>query len=161
MIRRSYKLTNSQGTMAGLVASLRNLGSEQGWSDKCVYQITLALDEIITNILQYGYQSAEGYEIDVAVEITGQQARLEVRDNARPFNPIGDVSEPELDKPLLERKRCVGGMGVHLVRSIMNSIAYRYENGRNILTMEKDLGSLCNAEKCHNPVRVPEPQGGE
>ncbi|GAB6058929.1 ATP-binding protein [Desulfonatronum parangueonense] len=161
MIRKNYKLTNFQGSMAELADTLRNLGSEQGWSDKCVYQITLSLDEIITNILQYGYQSTDAHEIDVTVEINEQQARLEVRDNARPFNPVADISEPELDKPLLERKRCVGGMGVHLVKSIMNSIDYRYEDGRNFLTMEKDLDSLCDAEKCHNPVRMPLPPSGE
>ncbi len=133
----TYKMTRKEGTIAGLALTLQEMGSEWEWSEKCIYQLTLALDEIITNTLNYGYQHPGMHEIEVTVETQEQFVRLEVRDNAEPFNPLVNVPLPELNKSPLERR--VGGLGVHIVRMLMDTVDYRYENGRNILSMVKNI----------------------
>lgn len=135
----SYKLNRDQGTLHEMALMIQDVGRELGWSERSVFQVTLTLDEIITNTLNYGYQQPDTYDIEITVRAREQLVQLEIRDNAMPFNPVENVPMPELHKAPLERKRMVGGMGVHIVRMLMDSIEYRYEDGRNVLTMVKDL----------------------
>ena len=60
----------------------------------------------------------------------------EVTDPGRAFNPL-DVAAPDLTAPLAERS--LGGLGIHLVRSLMDSVEYRRENGKNVLTLRKRI----------------------
>lgn len=103
-------------------------------SPKLVFKITLVLDEIITNIIDYGYVEPGSHTIDVYLDLEGTVLTIVVIDDAAAFNPL-EVSQPELEIPLEERKRPIGGMGIHLVRSITDSLAYERKDDRNVLTM--------------------------
>jgi serine/threonine-protein kinase RsbW len=156
----TYVITPGQGTIAEMAVLIQKLGMELGWSEKCVYQLNLSLDEIISNTLAYGYArkvaegvsdvgSAEGSGIPrretsrvvVALERENTTLRLTIRDNAAPFDPLLQAPMPEVDKPLMQRKRRVGGVGIHLARSMMDFVDYRFEQGMNVLVMEKSLES--------------------
>lgn len=150
----TYAITPGQGTIAEMAALIHELGAELGWSEKCVYQLNLALDEIISNTLAYGYERmdagiADGQDLPrretsrivVALDREDTTLRLTIRDNAAPFDPLLQAPKPEVDKPPMRRKRRVGGMGMHLVRSMMDSVAYRFEQSLNVLVMEKSLES--------------------
>ena len=111
---------------------------ERKLSPKLVFKIVLALDELITNILSYGYEDAQHYDIELCLSCAEGALRLELRDNGRPFNPV-EAAEPELDVPLDERKRPIGGMGIHLVKALMDGLEYRREDGHNVLVLTKRL----------------------
>ena len=93
----------------------------------------LAVEEVITNIIVHGYQKA-GCTIHLSCRFTRNQIEIQLADSAPPFNPLS-VPEPELDGDI--DKRGIGGLGIYLVRRVMDEISYRYEDGNNILTLVK------------------------
>ena len=134
-----YVITAQDGSIAGMAATIQRIGRELQWSEKCIYQLNLALDEIISNTLSYGYERPHPHRIEISMEQEGARLRLKIVDNANPFNPLTQTPMPELEKPPLLRERCVGGMGIHFMKSMMDAVRYRYEEGKNILEMEKNL----------------------
>ena len=73
-------------------------------------------------------------EIIISCRINLYQAEVRIRDNAPRFDPLS-LPEPELDGTIEDRK--IGGLGVFLIRQVMDEISYQYENGQNILVMIK------------------------
>lgn len=104
-----------------------------GFSNEDILDTQLAAEEIITNIINHGYKNACG-EIIISCRINLVQAEVQVRDNAPRFDPLS-LPEPKLDGTIEDRK--IGGLGVFLVRQVMDEISYRYENRQNILVMIK------------------------
>ena len=101
-------------------------------SKKAAYNLMLALDEIVTNIVLYGYEQAgkEGV-VEVMTEQTEGQLKIIVEDDATPFDPLQrDLpDESEFSKPLEERS--IGGMGIFLTINGVDSFQYEYVNNRN------------------------------
>ena len=90
----------------------------------------------LTNIISYAYDDAAEHQIGIRVALDGDSVCLRVEDDGRAFNPL-DVPSPDLGLDFAERP--VGGLGVHIVRSLMDTLEYRREDDRNILIMRKTL----------------------
>ncbi len=103
---------------------------------KIVYTIILALEEMVTNIIKYGYDDTAEHRIDIRLQISGSQVTITLIDDGHEFNPL---AQPEVDvnQPLEERG--IGGLGIHLVRRTMDALDYQRRDGRNIFTMSKKL----------------------
>ena len=97
--------------------------------------LELALDEAVSNIIRHGYGVGAPGEIEIAVEIAADRVRIEVRDRARPFNPLVDAPEPDLARNIDERSK--GGLGVYLLRQVMDRVDYSCEKGENRLILER------------------------
>ncbi|GAB7023859.1 ATP-binding protein [Salidesulfovibrio brasiliensis] len=134
----SFRMTNKQKCFQIFRPQVEAFGEKHALSPKQVFTLTLVLDELITNILSYGYGDLDEHPIDVTLAIDGTRLSLEISDDARPFN-ILTAPEPELEVPLEDRTRQIGGMGVHIVKKLMHCIEYKREDGRNIVRLEKDI----------------------
>ncbi len=108
----------------------------QGVEGDALYDLRLALDEVLANIIRHGYGTGTNGAITVSLQILADRVRIEVSDTAPPFNPL-DVPPPDLEIPASERP--IGGLGVFLVRQLMDSVRYDYESGRNRLWFERSL----------------------
>lgn len=97
--------------------------------------IELAVDEWITNIIMHGYRKQAG-TIAITCTITGKAVQIAIRDSAPAFNPL-TVPAPDTSASLADR--VVGGMGIFLIRKVMDSVEYEYADGQNVLTMVKKL----------------------
>jgi serine/threonine-protein kinase RsbW len=104
-----------------------------GFSPEEILDTQLAVEEVITNIIVHGYRKPGG-EIHLSCRFLRDQIRISITDAAPRFDPLS-IPEPDLDSDIEERS--VGGLGIYLVRQVMDTIAYRYEHGKNVLTMEK------------------------
>jgi serine/threonine-protein kinase RsbW len=93
----------------------------------------LVLEEIVTNVILYGCEDGLEHEISVRLSWEDPYIKLEVEDDGRPFNPL-EAPPPDTGKPLAERQ--VGGLGIHLVREMMDELEYRRENDKNLLTLK-------------------------
>ena len=103
-------------------------------SPDLLYDIDLAVEEIFVNIANYAYQPASG---NVAVSIAvGKEAVIRFEDTGGPYNPL-EHPDPDLKKPLTERE--IGGLGVFLVKKIMDKIEYARIDGKNVLVVTKRL----------------------
>jgi serine/threonine-protein kinase RsbW len=118
-------------------ARLENALQAGGFSAEEILDTQLAVEEVITNIIIHGYKEAGG-EIHIACRIARNAVEIRIRDAAPPFDPLS-IPEPELEGGIDERG--IGGLGVYLLRQVMDDISYRYENGENILTLVKRSAS--------------------
>ncbi len=103
---------------------------------KAAHNLKLILEEIVVNIISYGYEDQNEHEIEVHFQKEGDRLSLSVKDDAKAFNPL-DAPPPELDKPFDDREP--GGLGIYLVRNYTKNIEYRREGNLNILEMEMDV----------------------
>jgi serine/threonine-protein kinase RsbW len=102
--------------------------------------VVLAVDEAASNIIFHGYQVREGV-IQIEVERKGDALVVRLRDEATPFDPTS-VPRPDLSLPLEQRP--LGGMGIHLMRQVMDEVIHRITpQGGNELTLVK-RGILAN-----------------
>ena len=108
-----------------------------GADEMTVMQIALAVEEVFVNIASYSYPDSEG-DAEVTVErLTDPLAiRITFEDSGIPFDPL-NAPQPDVNLPAEERP--IGGLGIFLVRELMDDVSYRYENGKNILAFEKRL----------------------
>lgn len=100
-------------------------------------QMMLAVEEIFVNISSYAYHPEVG-QAEVGVDIDGDPPTVTIRflDQGRPFNPL---EKPDADITLNAQEREIGGLGILLVKKIMDQVDYAYENGKNILIIKKEI----------------------
>ncbi len=122
--------------LPNLVAFLEAALEESGAGPKEIFDIELAADEIFTNIASYAYGKEKG-EVEVTITSDEHSIIISLIDSGAPFNPL---SLPSPDTTLGIDDRKIGGLGIHLVRKLMDNVTYMQENGRNILTLEKKRG---------------------
>jgi serine/threonine-protein kinase RsbW len=104
-----------------------------GFSEEEILDTQLAVEEAITNVIVHGYAKGPG-TIVISCHTTRGIAEIQIEDSAPPFNPLS-IPEPDISAEIEERQ--IGGLGVFLIRQVMDEISYRYENGKNILVLVK------------------------
>ena len=104
----------------------------RGVGDRAVYLANLAIEEMATNILKYGYDDKAVHEILLRLEIHPATIRLVLEDDGHEFNP---VTAPEPDLNLPTEQRAPGGLGIHLIRHLVEKVDYERCGGRNRLTV--------------------------
>lgn len=109
-------------------------GAAHGIANKTIFQLNLALDEILTNVISYAYSDGAAHDILVRLTVRAGEITVEVEDDGRAFNPL-DIAPPALDVPLVDRS--IGGLGMHLVRQVVDGLEYRREEGKNVLALKK------------------------
>ncbi|PNV85258.1 MAG: ATP-binding protein [Desulfobacteraceae bacterium] len=97
---------------------------------KLVYAVNLILEEILMNIIKYGYDDGESHEIEVQIKVEQEEVALTVIDDGREFNPL-TVPPPDHSKSAMDRLE--EGLGLQFVRHMRNAIEYRREEDKNIL----------------------------
>ena len=128
-------LVNRLSETTKLHRAVEKLGAEFGLPARTVHDCILALEEVVTNVIRHGIDDKGEHPIEVEVAADRPGAvRLVVRDQGRPFNPL-DVPAPDIDSPL--HARPAGGLGIHIVRHVMDEVRYERQGGRNVLIMTK------------------------
>jgi len=102
------------------------------------YLANLAIEELITNCVKYGYDDANEHIIEIVLKLSPGELTLTVTDDGHAFNPL-DLPEP--DTNLLIEERVIGGLGIHLLKKMSDRMEYARNDGQNRLTLHKTLGS--------------------
>ncbi len=110
---------------------------QAGCEETVKTQIMVAVEEIFTNISQYAYPKQEG-RVTVQLQIIESPAiaQIEIIDQGVPYDPL-ERQDPNIT--LSVEKRDIGGLGIFMVKQMMDEVSYRYENKSNILTIRKAL----------------------
>ena len=116
-------------------AAVNILSQAESWEPELLFQIELVLEEIGTNIIKYGQEGERETQIDITLTSDRKSLTLEIIDDGKPFDPFADAPPPDLDSPVPERP--IGGLGVYLVRELMDEASYRREDGMNKVTLVK------------------------
>ncbi len=133
-----YRVPNQLSELTGLSQALSDHLQKEGGDDAAVYAASLALEELFTNIIKYGYDDRDEHFITVSLKVGPEVFRLELSDDGHPFNPF-EQPEPDLSIPLEERQ--IGGLGIHFVRNLLERCEYERRDGRNVVAVEKALKS--------------------
>ena len=88
----------------------------------------------MTNIISYGYTDQNDHNIDIPYSLEKNQLKLKITDDGNPFDPT-QAPKPDLKSDLEHRK--IGGLGIYLIKNMMNDIKYSSENGKNTLVLTK------------------------
>lgn len=127
-------LKNDIAELEKLSMVLEEVFEENGIAPGVLFQVNLALDELVTNIISYGYPDNSVHEVIIELSFTGNQLVVILSDDGVPFNPL-EIPAADIDKSVEERE--IGGLGMHFVRKTMDSIVYQRTDGRNILSLTK------------------------
>ena len=134
-VRRMFEIT--------LPAKVENLDKVQSFIEESAFtakmdkkssnNLIIAVEEIFVNIANYAYRPAEG-EVDVSLTVSDESISIEFKDAGAQYNPL-EKADPDVTLTVEERE--IGGLGIFMVKKLMDSVSYRYEDGKNILTIRK------------------------
>ena len=131
----TLQIGGSAAELARITAAVEDLAETEGWPAELVFQTTLVLEELEVNIMNYAYGDDESVQSQITLRSEPDRLTIEISDSGTAFNPLEDAREPDLDAALEDRR--IGGLGIHFVRTLMDEVSYRREDGRNHLTLVK------------------------
>ena len=127
-------LLNRRSEIARLQDRLEAFALQHGLPPKVLHEVQLALEEHLTNVVNYAFKDRGEHQIKVCVQLRNSELRIDVEDDGVPFDPLKHQA-PDLSLPIEEKP--VGGLGIHMMRKSMDRLEYRRASGRNILVMTK------------------------
>ena len=135
--KKQLSVINDLSELAVVNDFLDRIAEEMNITTELLFDFKLVFEEIISNIIFYAFSDKDEHQIKIDFEADGNNIFLRIEDEGNAFNPI-DIPPPEdIDKPLEERK--VGGLGVHLVKTLMDKVEYERKSNKNILMLKKHL----------------------
>ena len=134
--RYAFGLKNDLSELKELRQHVKNFGQITGISEDCLFEITLCLDELFTNIVSYGFDDKRHHLIQFTLQLENDVLTLDVEDGGIPFNPLKE-KEPQLayDPNNIQ----IGGLGIHIVKKLTSDICYQRNRGKNLLTLKKSV----------------------
>ena len=134
--KRHLTLENDIKEIEKLSAFVEAIGEERNLDSALLSGLNLALEEAATNVIMYAYPKETAGALDVDAVLGIDALEFTLTDGGVPFDP---TAAPEADVTLSAEDRGIGGLGIFLVRKIMDSVTYTRRGGKNILTMVKKL----------------------
>lgn len=133
--RLELVLSNELSELERLAAVVDDFVERNDLAPAIAFKLNLCFDELITNIMSYGYGDGAQthHDIRIRLETDGVEVRAEVEDDSAPYDPFVEAPAPDLGDDIDERR--IGGLGVFLVKKMMNRVAYRREGDRNLIQL--------------------------
>jgi len=132
----SFELKSSLSELDRLCQNLETFGEKFGFSQKLIFEINLALDELFTNIISYGFKDDNEHVIKVTLTPQNDELCLCIEDDGTPFNPI-DFETPDVTCSVEECR--IGGLGIHIMKKLMDEVCYQRCDDKNVLNLKKKI----------------------
>ena len=126
------KVETKLDELGRIAAAVEDFGEREDWPTEIIFRVNLALEELGINIMNYGHDGGF-HEFEIALTSEADSITIEITDDGRAFNPLNDATMPDITAPMEDRT--VGGLGIHLVRTMMDEMIYRREHCKNHLFM--------------------------
>ncbi|MBQ0072969.1 MAG: ATP-binding protein [Prevotella sp.] len=131
-MHKTLKLTNDVSEVPQLGEWIEIIGEELMLPMPAVFQLNLALEEAVVNVMNYAYGEEKGQPVILDMEAEGDTLTFILSDNGAPFDPTA-AEDPDIT--LSAEERGIGGLGIFLVKQLMEEVHYERENEQNKLTM--------------------------
>ena len=135
-MEKSIILANDISEIARLNEFVEEIGNDFSLSPEVVFNLNLVLEEAVVNIINYAYPKEEHEKIYLSAKLHNDSIILVLTDTGKEFDP---TMVPDTDITLSADERPIGGLGIFLIRQIMNEVKYERIDGKNVLTLEKKL----------------------
>ncbi len=130
----SLKMGFEAADLPRIQAAIGEFSREQDWPPDIEFQVDLVLEELVLNVVNHGNGGGEG-EIKIELVSDEEAVTIQIIDDGRPFDPLTDAPEPDTESSIEDR--AVGGLGIHLVRTMMDEVSYRREENKNHIRLVK------------------------
>jgi sigma-B regulation protein RsbU (phosphoserine phosphatase) len=117
-----------------LAAFIDEVCEAAGFNASLAMQMNLAMEEAVVNVMNYAYPVGVKGDIVIEAEDKGDSVQFDIIDGGTPFDP---TAEADADTTLSAEERPIGGLGIFLVRQLMDIVSYKYKDGKNRLTLVK------------------------
>lgn len=129
-----FQISNTLESLPGRTAEITKYLEQNGVPHSAVYFANLALEELVSNVVKYGYDDNADHIIEVKLTISDVELTIEIVDDGHPFNPCTQC-EPDTSLPAEDRP--IGGLGLHLVRQMSDRFHWKYRDGKNCVCVVK------------------------
>ena len=136
MKEKTLTIVNQIEQLEEMAKALEALSEEWNIPMDIMLSLNLVLEELITNIIFYGYPDKTEHKIIVRFSLDNKIFQMQIEDDAIEFNPL-NVVKPDLDEAIENRK--IGGLGIHFARQLTDKITYKRFDNKNILTLTKNI----------------------
>ena len=127
-------IRNDMAELALLSEALERIGADHGIDPKSLAQLQVALDEMVSNVIKYGWPEQGTHHIEVRITVGTDEVKIEIADDGRLFNPL-HASPPA--RSLSGQRPRPGGVGIHMVKQLVDTIEFARIGERNHLTLIK------------------------
>ena len=135
-LSRSITLPNDVEAVPRLSAFVEEVAETMGFDAPMTMNLNLAVEEAVVNVMNYAYPKGTKGNINIEAHANDVRLKFTITDSGAPFDP---TAVKEVDTSLSAEERPIGGLGIYLVRQLMDSINYEYVDGHNVLTLRKKL----------------------
>ncbi|MCZ6899517.1 MAG: ATP-binding protein [Bacteroidetes bacterium] len=131
-------MKNDLSKIGEVIRNFESFGDEKDIPLPVIHKICIVLDELLNNIISYAYQDKKEHTVDINIKLIGERLEIKITDDGFPFNPLA-MLPPDTKLGLEERE--LGGLGIHLVKNIMDEYLYKRSKGENIIVLVKSKTS--------------------
>ena len=137
-MKKSLTLENDINNIPLLNDFVSEVAEEIGFDDEATMELNLAIEEAVVNVMKYAYPLGTKGDMNITAECNDIRMKFTITDSGMPFDP---TTKEDADTTLSAEDRPIGGLGIYLVRQLMDSMNYERINGKNVLTLRKKLTS--------------------
>ncbi len=137
-IRKVLLVENQLDELTKVQVFLEELGEEWEINIPLVFSLNLVLEEALTNVISYGFNDGNKHIIEISFEKTGDELFIAIIDDGHEYDP---TLKTDPDLTLSVEERPIGGLGIFLIKKIMDKVEYQRINNKNNLILTKKLES--------------------
>ena len=135
-MKKEIKIKNQVGELEKVNAFIEEIGEELQLDMELLMNLNLVMEEMVSNVIFYAYPEGKTADIELTAECTGHTLTFVLSDKGREFDP---TMKEDIDTATDPADRELGGLGIYIVKNIMNEVTYQRLEGKNLLTMKKDI----------------------
>ena len=135
-MKKEIRIKNQISELERVNQFIDEIGEELGLDMELQMNLNLVMEEMVSNVIFYAYPEGTPEEIELMAECDGKELTFVLSDKGKEFDPtMKDDADPNINPA----ERELGGMGIFIVKNIMNQVTYQRLEGKNLLTMKKDI----------------------
>lgn len=135
-MKKEIRIKNQVSELEKVALFIEEIGEELGLSMELQMNLNLVMEEMVSNVIFYAYPQGTEADIELMAKSDGKKLTFVITDQGREFDP---TTKGDTDLSVNPAERELGGMGIFIVKNIMNEVTYQRLDGKNLLTMTKGL----------------------
>ena len=135
-MKKEIRIKNQVGELEKVNQFIEEIGEELGLDMELQMNLNLVMEEMVSNVIFYAYPEGKPEDIELTAECNGKELTFVLSDSGVEFDP---TAKEDADPDVNPMERDIGGMGIYLVKNIMNKVTYQRLEVKNLLTMQKQI----------------------
>ena len=135
-MRKEIRIKNKITELEKIAKFIEEIGEELGLNMELQMNLNLVMEEMVTNVIFYAYPQDVEADIELLAKSDGKELTFVLSDQGKEFDP---TLKEDADPNINPAEREIGGMGIYIVKNIMNQVTYQRLEGKNLLTMKKNI----------------------